>query len=904
MEQENWHSKSIEDVYKELDTSPGGLSKNDAKDRILKYGLNELVAKKGKSPFRLFLEQFTNFLVIILIVATIISAVLSEIIDATVIAIIVVLNAVIGFVQEFKAEKAIEALKEMSAPTTIVIRDNQEVEVQSKAIVPGDIIILETGDRVPADIRLFETRSIKVDESSLTGESIPVEKSESLLPAETILAERSNIAHSGTIITYGRGKGVVFGTGMKTEIGKIASMIQEEEIETPLQKKLGTLGKRLGLIVLILCGIVFAAGFIGGRDFIDMFLIAVGLAVAAIPEGLPAIVTMGLALGIQRMAKKKALIRKLTAVETLGCSTVICSDKTGTLTKNEMTVRKVYVNSKLYDISGRGYEPRGEVLLNGKKIKPLEVDEFNLLLNIGVLSSNSSLSYDPEKHKYFVTGDPTSGAVIVLAEKTGLTQNDLRSKNKELAEIPFDSDRRRITAIIETPEGVRRVYVTGALDAILELSSYYIENGKIEKLNIDKRKLIFEINEELANNALRVIAFGYRNLDSEKIDIESPDFEKNLIFVGLAGMMDPPREEVKEAIKIAKSAGIKPVMITGDYKNTGIAVAKELGIMLEDDLVLTGVELEKMDFEELKEIVSKVAVYARVSPRHKLQIVKALKSRDEVIAMTGDGVNDAPALKSADIGIAMGITGTDVSKEASDMVLADDNFSTIVSAVEEGRMVYENIKKVVKYLISTNFGEIMTIFVGVIIGLPLPVIAIQILWINLVTDGAPALALGVDPPDLDTMRRKPRDPRENILNKQTLTVALAYGAVMCVGTLGLFIYYLFIINGFSLPADDPALDLPRTIAFTTLMFFQMVSVFTFRSEYKSIIKEGPLRNKYLILAVALSIVLQLLVIYVPILQLAFRTTFLGPIEWGLIIPVTLSILVFSELYKKIRKPTA
>lgn len=899
-----------EEVVKALNSSMSGLTKEEAKNRLLEYGLNELQKQKGKSRITLFLEQFKNFLIIILLIAAAISAALGEIIDAVVIGIIVILNAIIGFIQEFKAERAMEALKELAAPQTIVLRDGKEIEIPSKELVPGDIVYIDTGDRLPADIRIIEASGLKIDESSLTGESMPVKKNiEPILKENSTLGERSNIGHSSTVVTSGYGKGIVIATGMNTEIGQIASMLQqEEEKETPLQRKLDTLGKKLGQIIIVLCVIVFIGGFLRGIPFIEIFLASVGLAVAAIPEGLPTIVTMGLALGIQRMAKRNAIIRKLPAVETLGCSTIICSDKTGTLTKNEMTVRKVRTNSSLYDVTGEGYNPSGEFLKNGEKIDPLRDEDLKLLLKAGALCNNSVLSYDPQKKRWFVSGDPTSGALVVLAEKAGLRQSNLAKEYKRIAEIPFDSDKKRIVTVHENPGEGRLLFVSGAPDVLLELSGFYLENGQTKRLGNDKKEEFLKRTDEMANSALRVIALAYKKLDTEKIDLEADGIDKNLVFIGIVGMMDPPRTEVKNAIKLASNAGIKTVMITGDHKNTAVAIAKELGIMGENDIVLTGKELEEMSIEDLEKIVDKVRVYARVSPKHKLNIVKALKKRGAILAMTGDGVNDAPALKSSDIGVSMGITGTDVAKEASDMVLADDNFSTIVSAIEEGRMVYDNIKKVVKYLISTNFGEILTIFIGIMIGLPLPILAIQILWVNLVTDGLPALALGVEPAEGDLMNKKPRDPDENILSRSVLITTLVYGGIMCVGALALYVFELFSVDYWGFLATNPTAEeidalliRPRTIVFTVIMFFQMISVFTFRSEKTSLLKMKFLGNKYLVISVAISIALQLLVIYLPLLQFPFSTTALGFIDWALIILISLSLLVYSEVLKRVKR---
>ncbi|MFX0067783.1 MAG: calcium-transporting P-type ATPase, PMR1-type [Promethearchaeota archaeon] len=894
MSEEKWHNKTKEEIMKGLGTQPEGLSRIEAKERLIKYGFNELRAVKRTSPFRIFLEQFKSYLVIILLAAMGISAVLGEIIDTIVIGIIVVINAIVGFTQEYRAERALEALKELTTPRTIVIRDGKEAELPAREIVPGDIIAIETGDRVPADSRLIEVVGLKVDESSLTGESFAISKGVDVIPESTPLADRGNMIFMGTVSTYGRGKGVVIATGMETEIGKIAEMIQVAEREsTPLQVKLANLGKHLGIIILALCGIVFLTGVLRALDLFEMFLIAVGLAVAAIPEGLPAIVTMALALGVQRMVKRNVIIRKLPAVETLGCSTIICSDKTGTLTQNEMTIREIYVNNKIFHVTGVGYKPEGEFYLDGKKVDPKKDEGISLLLRIDSLCNNASLEFEEDNGHWQIIGDTTEGALLVAAAKAGLWKDKLEKEYKRKIEIPFDSDRKRMTTIHSTPEGDHVAYTKGAVEVILELCSHIYENGQMRELTEEKRKEILQINQRMAEKALRVLGMAFRKLPKDMTQFAPEIVEKDLIFVGLSGMMDPPRKEVKDALKLSEMAGIRSIMITGDHKVTAMAVAKELNLMRDGDLVVTGIELDEISDEELERIIDRVAVFARVSPKHKMRIVKVFKKKKQIVAMTGDGVNDAPALKSAEIGVAMGITGTEVTKEASDMVLTDDNFASIVAAIEEGRMIYDNISKVVRYLISTNFGEILTLFIGTLIGLPLPVIAIQILWINLVTDGLPALALGLEPGEPDIMQRKPRDPREEILSKKSLIYAIGVGAIMCIGTLALFVY------GLNLFPPDPEFRGSRTIAFTVLMMFQMFSVLNFRSEKNSLFKIGALTNKYLIGAVFSSILLQLAVIYVPFLQGVFGTLPIGLFEWVLIVLVSSSVFIVVEIQKLI-----
>jgi Ca2+-transporting ATPase len=884
-----YYDEEIKDIYKELNTSEKGLTTSEAEKRLAKYGPNQLKEKANITPLQIFLSQFTSPIIWVLIAAMVISLLIKFIendaeagVDAVVIGVIVVINAVLGFIQEFKAEKAIEALKKMASLKATVIRDGEEKEIDAINLVPGDIIILTTGEKIPADARLIETSNLQTQEAALTGESVPTKKELKVFKKDTPVADRDNMVFSGTIITNGRGKAVVAETGMLTEIGKIAKLIQEAKPElTPLQKKLKTLGKLLTVLVIAISIIVFLTGILReGAPLAElletgiikeMFFAAVALAVAAIPEGLPAVVTIALALGVQRMVKRHALIRKLPSVETLGSCSVICSDKTGTLTHNEMTVRKLFVNNEIISITGAGYEPEGKFSKDPKK--------FELLLRIGLL--NNDAEHHKEGDKYTIIGDPTEGCLIVSAKKAGLDADALQKECPRKGEIQFSSERKRMTTLHKV-NGKHVAYMKGAPDIILNLCDKILINGKTRKLTSLDKKKILKTNEKFASEALRVLGFAYKELKKEKKD---KDIEKSMVFVGLQGMIDPPRKEVKDSVRVCVEAGIKVVMITGDYIGTAKAIAKELGIK---GNAITGEELDKI--KDLERKVEDIGIYARVNPEHKMKIVDALKANGHIVAMTGDGVNDAPALKKADIGVAMGITGTDVSKEASDMILTDDNFTSIVNAVEEGRVIFDNIKKFVFYLLSSNMGEVLTIFIGILIGLPLPLLALQILWVNLVTDVFPALALGVDPPEPGIMSMPPRDPKERIVNKKRGLLMIVIGIIMMLGTLGMFKIY------------DPYGNLryAQTIAFTVLMMFQMTNVLNARSEDVSLFKVGIFSNKYLIAAITSSILLQFVVIYTPLSRF-FKTVPISMVDWGWIVLVSLSVPLFGEIFKAVHR---
>ncbi len=867
-----YYTLSAERALKELNTLLSGLSEEEAASRLQQHGLNELREAKKAHPITIFFAQFNNFLVWILLAAVGISAAIGDVVESIVITIIIILNALIGFLQEYRAEKAIEALKRLAGLRADVIRNGERKQIDAKQLVPGDIVLLETGNKIAADCRLIEQFNFEIQESSLTGESTPVAKGIDAIK-EAPIAERTNMAFSGTIVTKGRAKAVVTGTGMNTEIGKIATMIETAKEElTPLQKRLARFGKQIGIVTMAIAAVVFGTTVLRGENALKMFEVAVSLAVAAIPEGLPAVVAMSLALGVQRMIKRNALIRKLPSVETLGSTTVIATDKTGTLTLDKMTVKKLYVKGKVTDVAGEGYST-AEKLHAGE-------DEI-LLLRIGAVCNDSALTGEG------ISGDPTEAALLVAAAKAGMAKEALDSKFRRVDEIPFDSERKRMTTINEA--GSQRVmYTKGAPDVVLKLCDSIYDRGKIRKMTAEDRKEIEEANEKFASEALRVLGFAYKPVKNA-----ADKSEKNLIFVGLQAMIDPPRPEVRAAIERCRQAGIRVVMITGDHKLTAVAIARQLGI---EGNAVTGEELDRI--KNLEEKVEEIGVYARVSPEHKIKIIDALKKKGHIAAMTGDGVNDAPALKKADIGIAMGITGTDVSKEASKMILTDDNFASIVNAVEEGRGIYDNIKKFVYFLLSSNLAEVLVIFLAIIIGLKLPLLAIQILWVNLVTDGMPAIALGVEPISKEVMTKKPRKPGEGILTKPMAIRLIAIAATITAGTLGLFIWALRSRGwawGQEIADGSPEYIYALTIAFTSLMVFEMFNAIAAKSEEKGFFS-GILGNKWLLLAIALSFALQMAVIYTP-LSRYFSTTALPLSDVGIIFAAASSVIAVDAVFK-------
>jgi len=883
-----YYSLTKKEALEEAGSSEAGLDMKEAAKRLRSHGPNELKKVKKRSALLKFLDQFKNFLIIILIAATIVSLAIGEVIDAIVIIVIVLLNALLGFIQEYRAEKSLEALKRMVSPHAVVIRGGKQMRIPASEVVPGDILILEAGDKVPADARIIESLNLKIDEAALTGESVAVDKTVECIKKSVPLADCNNMAFAGTVVVFGRGRALVTATGMKTELGKIAELVQETETEsTPLQRRLEHFGKQLGIGIMVLCTVIFLMGIIRNPspdNMSFMFLAAVSLAVAAIPEGLPAVVTMALAIGTQRMAGRNAIIRKLPAVETLGSCDVICSDKTGTLTKNEMTVKRIYVDGVDIEVSGSGYESEGDFIATGNSQVPK--DGLEMILKNGVLCNNASIDGGQ-------VGDPTELALLVAGQKRGLNKGTLETKSMRLYEIPFDSERKRMSTI-NRGDGKTVLHTKGGVEIVLGLCDRYYKDGKTSRLDKAERMRILKKNEELAKSGLRVLGFAYRKISgAEKFD----DAEKDLVFIGLMGMIDPPREESLEAIRVSEEAGISVKMITGDHKLTAEAIAVELGIMRAGQHAMTGEELNKLSDSELTKIVEDISVFARVNPEHKLRIVDALKRNGHTVAMTGDGVNDAPALKKADIGVAMGITGTEVTKEAGAMILTDDNFATIVNAIEEGRVIYENIRKFVLFLISSNAGEVLTMFIGIMIGWPLPLIAVQILWVNLVTDGLPALALGVDPPEKALMKRGPRSPKEGIFSKLMMRNVILVGAIIALGTLWVFADEM---NG-DLTDGAPGIERARTMAFTTLMMFQMVNVLNCRSIKESLFRAGFFKNRKLWLAIGISVALQATVLYVPFLSDAFGTVALGAMDWAKVILVSLSVFVVVEVWKFIER---
>jgi Ca2+-transporting ATPase len=888
----NWHSLELSDVYISLDASREGLAQAEAARRLTEYGANELLEKKKISPWVIFLEQFKNFLIIILLVAVALSAAMGEIADAIVIFAIVIFAAGLSFIQEYRAERAMEALSRMAAPTASVLRDNKEVEVPARELVPGDIVLLSTGDRIPADARVIEAVNLKADEASLTGESAPVEKTEKALAGEVSVGDRSNMVFTGTATVYGRGLAIVTATGMSTEFGKIATMLQEVQKErTPLQVNLDQLGKWIAIGALVLTFILAGIGVLQGHGILEMLIWGVSLAVAAVPEALPAVVTISLALGVQRMVRRHALIRKLPAVETLGSTTFICSDKTGTLTQDQMTVRRIYVSGNLIDVSGGGYEPKGEFREGSKVIHSEDDASLHRLLQIGSLCNDTSLH--SEGGVWTVKGDPTEGALVVAAAKEGLWQDTLRDRYPRVNEIPFSAETKRMTTIHKTSEGYI-AYSKGAPEVILSSCSRVFRDGEETELTSEDRIAIADVAHQMAENALRVLGFAYRPL--EDVSVRDKDMENDMVFVGLTGMIDPPREEVKEAVKRCEQAGIKSVMITGDHKLTAVAVARELGI-LKEGAAFSGDEINKLVDGQFEDMVEKIEVYARVSPAHKLRVVEALTKKGHVVAMTGDGVNDAPALKKADIGVAMGITGTDVTKEAADMVLTDDNFASIVAAVEEGRNIFNNIKKYLVYLLSCNLGEILlmaiVILFGPLFGLPagtIPLIAIQLLYVNLATDGLPAIALSIDPPDIDVMKQKPRPRKQTIFTMPVIRYLAGVGIWTTIVTLAVFLW--------AIDSGKSILE-AQGVCFLTLILIEFFNALNCRSLEYSFFKIGPLSNKWLIWAILGTIAITAPIFYVPFLKETFHVYALTSIDWIVSVLSASTIFIGAEIYKLI-----
>ncbi len=885
-----------------------GLTDNEAKKKLQKHGFNIISERKKISPLKILFQQFTDVMIIILILATIISGFMGDTTEAITIIAIVIVNAVLGFVQEFKTERTMEALKSLAAPYAKVIRNEQQVSIPAEEIVPGDVLVIETGDRIAADSAILECNSLSVDESLLTGESVPVEKHALKIKDSQINSyDKKSSVYMGTVATGGRAKAVVYATGMKTEMGNIADMIQNiEDDETPLQRRLSHLGKYIAIGCLAICTIVSITGILRGEQLLTMLLAGISLAVAAIPEGLPAIVTISLALGVQRMLKRNALIRKLPAVETLGCASIICSDKTGTLTENKMTVRKIYAADYQLDVTGSGYSTEGSFEVDNKQTDPLRIEGIKLALEIGAMCNNSICSTNQSSNMAIgklkglfskqanvtITGDPTEAALTIAAMKAGITRSHLSNSYHRIDEIPFDADRKCMSVVCKNSIGEIFVFTKGAPDMIIDKCNRVMSSRGITKLDDVAKRNITKINDKMASNALRVMGLAYKKLEGGTYRAEAKNLEKDLVFVGLMGMIDPPRREAIVAVQKCKLAGIKPIMITGDHKLTAAAIAKELNIYCDGDEVLTGAELDKMNEEQLSKVAKKVSVYARVSPKHKLMIVRVLKSLGNIVAMTGDGVNDAPAVKEADIGVSMGVTGTDVTKEASSMVLLDDNFATLVAAVEEGRVIYNNIRKFIRYMLACNLGEVLTMFLGILLMLPIPLLPIQILWVNLATDGLPAIALGLDPPEKDIMMRRPRGANDNIFSHGLLKLIVTRGVFIGLSTLGVFVSILFILDN---------VELARTSAFMTLVITQLIHVFECKSETRTIFEISLFNNIPLVLAVLCSIIMVLAVVYVPVLQGIFDTVALGISEWFIIIGFSLLVPILSSMIRSNRR---
>jgi len=893
LEKRDWHAEDIDAVYEHLGTGRDGLDGEEAQRRLEIYGPNELKEEKKVTPLELLIGQFKSILVIILVFSALVSAYISYVegeayTDTYVILIIVIMNAILGFVQEYRAEQAVEALKKMVSPHVLVLRNGREDSIDSKNLVPGDIVLLEAGSRIPADSRLIEAANVQVDEAALTGESTPVTKSLDVLGPDVMVGDRKNSVFMGTVVTGGRAVAVVTETGMNTEFGKIAGMVQAIEVEEPpLKQKMEKMGRQLGAISVILCIWVFLIGvFVHKLELEQMFMTAVSLAVSAIPEGLPAVLTITLALGVSRMAKQKAIVRRLASVETLGSTTVICSDKTGTLTRNEMTVRQIAYGDFVVDVSGTGYAPDGEFTRYGEPVDPRSDGNIDLLLRIGYLNNDAHLQENGGE--WVVYGDPTEGALTVLGVKAGLGE-DVKESYPRVWEFPFDSTRKMMSTIHTPPGGGKIAYVKGAPEIILERCTNIIQDGEIRLIEAtDREQAVFSM-QGMAGDALRVLAMAYKELPAEDAEYEMEDIEANLTYVGLAGMIDPAREEVPPAIGICRQAGIKTVMVTGDHRLTAVAIAKDIGMLKAEtpESVMTGTELEELDDDRLDEVIEDVQVFARVSPEHKMRIALSLKRNGHIVAMTGDGVNDAPALKAADIGVAMGIKGTDVTKEASDMVLEDDNFATIVKAVQGGRHIYDNVTKYLRLMLAANFDEFIEITVVTLLGLPIPFLPIHVLWVNLVTDGLPAVALSIDPPDPDLMKYPPRDPNEGLLTRFWRFILFA----ALVDFISDFLPFMwtYATTGSAVQA--------RTVAFTSIVFFEFFLAYQCRSETHHIFSlglKGWTENKMLFVSIMVSLAMQLAILYIPALNPIFKVApltgfqlflcFLGSLTAFLIIP--------------------
>jgi len=883
-----WFSPDLETVFKELDSSDSGLSQSDSEQRLAEHGPNSLEAKEGISPIKLLIAQINNPLIYLLFAAAGISFLTGHAVDAIVILGVVALNTVLGFIQEWQSENALEALRQMTSPHARVLRDGTAQTIEAQEVVPGDILLLETGDRVAADGRLVDSDDLHVDESALTGESEPVSKTPGQVKADAALGDRSNMVWMSTNITAGRGRAVVVATGMDTQMGAIAGQVSsvEEEI-TPLQKRIHSLSILLGILGIVLAGAVVGLGLLRGYETVEMLLFGVAVAVSAIPEGLPAVITVTLALGVRRMAAQNALIRHLPTVETLGSTTVICTDKTGTLTENQMTVRKIWDGESVYDVSGEGYQPNGEIRTDGKAISQLS-ESLERLLRIGTIANNAHLVKKGEAWK--LEGNPSEGALLTVASKAGLDPDHLRKDTPRLDEIPFSSDRKFMAVLLDKPDGSGKIAVVkGAPDRLVSYAAKILLKGQAVDNDKKSRERINGIIDGFAEHALRILAGGYREFGPDKEHLDDEDVKQGLTLCGLWGIIDPPRRQSGPAVQAARRAGVHTVMITGDYATTAQAIARQVGIA-GDDRVLTAQDIETMEPNRLAEESLRSGVFARVSPAHKLQIMKALKAKGHIVAMTGDGVNDAPALKGADIGITMGITGTEVAKEASDMILVDDNFATIVKAIEEGRVIFSNLRRVIFFLLATNLGEVLTLGGALLVGLDLPLTAVMILWINLVTDGACTIPLGMEPRHSDVLNKPPRDPKEPIIYRPMIVRMALLTPLMAVGTLLLFWYE--IRNG--------SLDHARTVGFTTLAVFQWFQSLNARSEFHSVLSLNPFSNRWLLVGLAAAVAAQVFAIHTPVGHWMFGTVHLTWLDWLLIAAVGSTIWIADEIFKLLK----
>jgi P-type Ca2+ transporter type 2C len=900
MTESSWYQMTAEEALRELDATAAGLSPAEAATRLQRFGPNTLREEKGVSPWHIFFAQFRNFLILLLIGATGLSLLLGHTLDAIVIFSIVIVSALLGFYQEFRAERAMQALKAMASPTASVLRGGELVEVASADVVPGDVLLLRAGDRVPADARLLESVNLKTDEASLTGESTAVDKDAGArLGAEAGVGDRRNMVFAGTAVTYGRGQAAVTSTGMQTEFGRIAKMLQDvEEEPSPLAVKMDYIGKRLGTVCLGVSAAVVVLGIVRGNPPLEMLIWGVSLAIAAVPEALAAVVTGALAIGVQRAARRRAIIRRLPAVETLGCTTVICSDKTGTLTRNEMTVRKVFASDRVLEVTGVGYDPVGEFRANGTAVRLAADPAAERMLLAAALCNDTHFVGDNGVRR--VKGDPTEAALLVLAEKAGMPPADLHQAWPRVAEIPFESERKRMTTVHVGRDGDVLAFVKGAPDLLVDRCVAWEDAGRVQPLTPEVRARILDANDRMATEALRVLGIACRRLEGVPTAASPDTLEADLTFLGLVGMIDPPRDEARQAIRTCREAGIRTVMITGDHKLTAAAVANELELLTDGNgdrhdprsaqaplRVLEGRDLDRLSEADLARMVSGVAVYARVSPEHKMKIVAAWKSQQHVVAMTGDGVNDAPALKRADIGVAMGITGTDVTKEACDMVLADDNFATIAAAVEEGRVIYDNIKKYLTFLLSANVAEILLLGMAGFVGWPLPLVALQILWVNLTTDGLPALALGVESPEPDLMQRAPRKAGDAVFGRSVLSVLGSLSLIILAGTVPIFYTYW----------QAEGVAKAQSMTFVTLILFELFFAHACRSLRFTVLQLGVFGNRWLWLATLSSATLMLAVIYIPGWAAAFHVVPLTPADWGVALSVSFTGFLLVETGK-------